>query len=119
MPKPNPDEIRELLKNGYNPFAILFTWDYPADEVATLKMYNLHLKLDKKGIRLGEGWYLTGNRTMIVIGYAKSNVVLQELCLSVTYNTPIRADLYHAIDIHDLASVIPKGSETKHDNITI
>jgi len=117
MAKPYQEQITDLMEDGYNPFVILFSWDFEADKEATLKMNNLHEKFEEMGIQYGEGWYLTGNRTMIVLGYVRSNIELQKLCLSVTYDTPIQADVYHAIDVHDLASVVgrkPKGKTKKY-----
>jgi len=108
MPMPKPELIQGLKENGFNPFIIHFTWEPREDSLAAQNMFTLHKALEEKGIQGGHGWYLTGRRTMIVIGWTDSNVKLQELCLAVTYKTEIRADVSHCIDIHDLASVVEK-----------
>lgn len=109
MPMPTPELIQRLKETGFNPFIIHFTWEPREDGLAAQNMFTLHEKLEEKGIQGGHGWYLTGRRTMIVIGWTDSNVKLQELCLAVTYKTEIQADVNHCIEIHDLASVVEKG----------
>ncbi len=109
MAMPTPELIEKLKKKGFNPFIIHFTWEARDDGLAAKNMFTLHEELEEKGIQGGHGWYLTGRRTMIVIGWTDSNVKLQELCLAVTYKTEIQADVSHCIDIHDLVSVVEKG----------
>jgi hypothetical protein len=108
MPIPSPELIQRLKEKGFNPFIIHFTWEPRDDGLAAQNMLTLHEELEKWEIQGGHGWYLTGRRTMIVIGWTYSNVKLQELCLSVTYKTEIQADVSYCIDIHDLASVVEK-----------
>lgn len=106
MPRPAPDFIKKLEEKGFNPFIIIFTWEPGEDGLAAQNMFTLHEQLEEKGIQAGHGWYLTGRRTMIVIGWADSNIKIQKLCLAVTYKTEIQADVSYCIDIHELASVM-------------
>ena len=110
MPRPAPDLIRKLEEKGLRPFIILFNWEPAEDSAAAQSMLNLHETLEKKGIQGGHGWYLTGKRTMIIIGWTDSNLKLQDLCMSVTYGTEIEADVCYAIDVHDLASIVKMAS---------
>ena len=108
MPRPERNLIDRLEKEGYRPFVIVFTWEFDEDKTAVVKMADLHQKLESLGVQAGHGWYLTGMRTMIVIGWSNSNLALQRLCATVTYGNSIQADLCNAVDIHDLASIMEK-----------
>jgi hypothetical protein len=109
MPMPVPDAIKKFEEMGFNPFAILFSWGHAEDALAAQRMFNLHEKLESKGIQCGHGWYLTGKRTMMVIGWTDSNLKIQDLCLSVTYGSAIDAEVCHIIDIHNLATIVEKS----------
>jgi hypothetical protein len=106
MPIPAPDLIAKFEKKGYRPFIILFSWEFDDDATAVAKMSDLHQKLDRLDIQAGHGWYLTGMRTMIVVGWSNSNLTLQRLCATVTFGNGIQAEVCHAVDIHNLAAIM-------------
>jgi hypothetical protein len=116
MPRP-PEQLR--LKPGHLRFVTLFAWGPGEDEVAAKKMYLLSEKLPE-GIdgETFQAYYLTGERTMVVIGQAKSQVALQALTSRVTFGTELEPSVFHALEVHELRDVVEaiqgeKSSEAK------
>ena len=102
--------IGTLRDKGYYPFVAMFSWSYQDDLIAVdrLKQY-LGTSYPDTGIdsETAQAYYLTGARTYLLIGYTNSPIGLQRLCSSVIFNTPIQANIYHAVEAHQLLSVLP------------
>ena len=110
------------LKKGYYRFLGLLSWDASEDLLASEKL-NLIIKNMPKGIdrETFQGYYLTGERTMVIIGQVDSNahggaaVALQKLSSMVTFGTNIEASFYHAVEAHELVGAVKEamgGSRT-------
>ncbi len=105
-----------LLKKGFYRFVGLMSWESSEDQLAAEK---LHLLVDTipKGIDRDtfQGYYLTGERTMVIIGQVDSEadggaaVALQKLSLMVTFGTNIEASFYHAVEAHELAGAVKEA----------
>lgn len=113
QPQALAEQRAQWEKQGYQPFIIHFSWDYTQDEAAAKCMFDLHNRLDAKGIKGGHGWYLPGQRMMIVIGWSDTTLKIQQLCLAVTFGTAISADVSHAVDIHQLAKALAPAADAK------
>jgi hypothetical protein len=100
--------LKKLREQGYYPFIAIFKWTYEQD-------------LDMKN-RLGKGmdyyygkgihrdytfnYYCTGARKLVVIGHTNSNKDLQSFSSKFILETPIQAEIYHAVDIKELPDCI-------------
>ncbi len=109
MGKPIPitDQVADLLTKGYYRFVVLFTWSGQEDTVAIQKLspyighqFPSEMEIDKDTAQF---YYLTGARTVLVIGYTKSAAGLQRFCSSVIRNTLINANVYHAVEGYEAA----------------
>jgi len=113
MPREWADLRNQWENQGYQPFVIHFSWDYTQDQAAAKSMFDLHDRLESRGIRGGHGWYLPGQRIMIVIGWADTTLKIQQLCQAVTFGTAISAEVSHAVDIHRLAKAMAPAAGVK------
>jgi len=102
------ETIDALRKQGYFRFVAIFTWTYQEDAVVRSRLLQFSKeKFTKVGINweTTQGYYLTGARTVLVIGYVKSPAALQAFCSLVVMNTAIQATFYHAIETNELEEV--------------
>ena len=98
------DELKKLREKGYYPFVAIFKWTYQEDQ--------------EMKDRLGKGmdyyygggihrdytfnYYCTGARTLVIIGHTNSNKDLQRFSSRFILDTPIQAEIYHAVDVKEL-----------------
>lgn len=94
------------IEKGYYRFAVIFSWDYTEDTKIAKRLMDLHMNLDKYGIRHHQGLYLIGKRTFFLMGQTNSATTLQRLCSTVIFGSNISADVSHAIDAHGLADIM-------------
>ena len=90
-------------------FLAMFSWHPPEDILALKRLKDLHdpENLKKKfGIFNSQGFYLTGRRTFIFVGFTKAAINLQKLCSSVTFGIPIQAEVSHVVDAHELGEIL-------------
>ena len=106
------DTVKGLSKDGYYRFVAIFTWTGQEDKVVLerLKPYIGHNLPPEMGIdpETFQTYYLTGERTHLAIGYAKSALGLQKFTASVGYGTNIQVKVYHAVEGWEMAEAIPK-----------
>ncbi|MBW2285698.1 MAG: hypothetical protein JRF65_14015 [Deltaproteobacteria bacterium] len=104
MPHPPLQELyNRLRKEGHFPFVVMFSWDFEQDAEAVDKLGNIFDKLPEGIPRDGvQAFYLTGARSMVVSGYTKSPVQLQRFCSAMTFQSAIEADVFHAVEVHEL-----------------
>jgi hypothetical protein len=109
MGKVYSDETIEALRNrGYFRFVAIFTCTHQEDnEVRTRLLQFSKEAFTKVGIpwETSQGYYLTGARTVLVIGYVKSPAALQAFCSLVIMNTAIQGTFYHAMETNELGEV--------------
>jgi hypothetical protein len=97
----------ELKSQGYYPFGLMLEWEHDYDAAAVTKLTNAFSSL---GATLGDdipqdsiiGFFLTGERTLMFFGHAKSNIALQNFVTSITHGTPIKGTAYHVVEVEDL-----------------
>ena len=102
------DTIMALRKKGYFRFVAIFTWTYQEDDVVSKRLLQWSKKaFTNVGINweTTQGYYLTGARTVLVIGYAESPAALQAFSSLITMNTGIQATYYHALETNELEQV--------------
>ncbi len=95
----------DLKKAGFYRFVAIFTWTYQDDDVAFKRLLQYSFdRFNAVGIDAAttQGYYLTGARTVIVIGHVKSPIALQNFCSSIIRNTPIQATFYHAVETGEI-----------------
>jgi hypothetical protein len=94
----------DLLEKGYYRFVAIFTWPAGEDQTARDRLRYYFDNLDKLSHETGivpefaEAYSLTGARTTIVIGYTNSAQGLYKYCESVIFNSPVEAEVYHAVE---------------------
>ncbi|MCU0578742.1 MAG: hypothetical protein MUF69_04260 [Desulfobacterota bacterium] len=105
------------LKPGYYHFVINFSWDFSEDAEALQKLNQIFDQLPEGIDRTSiQSFYLTGARTLLFVGATKSALSLQTLCASVTFKSAIRADVYHAVEVHEVRKMMketPAGKRRK------
>jgi hypothetical protein len=101
-------------KPGFYTFVIQFSWDFQEDGEALQKLNQIFDKLpegiDRNSI---QSYYLTGQRTLLFIGATKSALSLQALCASVTFKSAIRADVFHAVEVHEVRKMMKETPAVK------
>jgi hypothetical protein len=114
------------LKKDFYRFVGLLSWDPSEDQLAAEKLIHL-IKTLPKGIdrETFQGYYLTGERTMVIIGQVDTKAVggaavaVQKLSSMVAFGTNIEASFYHAVEAHDLTGAVketmkgPRASRKK------
>jgi hypothetical protein len=102
------------LKPGFYRFVIQFTWDFSEDAEAAQKLNQIFDSLpdgiDRNSI---QSYYLTGQRTLLFIGATKSAMDLQRLCASVTFKSAIQADVFHAVEVHEVRKMMGEKPSVK------
>ncbi len=100
-----------VVQEGYYRFVVLFTWTGNEDTVAIQRLtpyighqFPSEMEIDSDNAQF---YYLTGARTVLVIGYTKSAAGLQRFCSSVIRNTLINANVYHAVEGAEAAKALP------------
>jgi hypothetical protein len=99
------DTIKELKDGGFYRFVAIFTWTGQDDDVAFKRLLQYSFdRFNASGIhaKTTQGYYLTGARTVIVIGHVDSPIHLQHFCSSIIRNTPIQANFYHAVETSEI-----------------
>ncbi|MBI4963823.1 MAG: hypothetical protein HY913_11155 [Desulfomonile tiedjei] len=113
MGKPNVLRTQvDQLPPEYYRFVVLFTWTGLEDNVAVQRLtpyvghqFPPEMEIDSESAQF---YYLTGARTVLVVGYTKSGAGLQRFCSSVIRDTLINANVYHAVEGYEAAKPIPK-----------
>jgi len=118
MPKPVPDleVLKNLREKGFDRFVAKISWDPGFDFVAKERfdiLFDVNRIPDGIDKDWLQGYSLTGERTMLLIGFAKSAVALQELCAAVTFGSGIRVKFYPAVEIHELRKIMEKFEPEK------
>ena len=98
------------LKTGYYRFGAIFTSEPGQDRAAIEKVQSLMGGLPL-GI-YGGGFYLIGARTVIFIGQTDSAAHLLSFISSVTYDSPIEAQVYHAVELHELPPLVKSQAKS-------
>ncbi|HTY21906.1 MAG TPA: hypothetical protein VMC85_02175 [Desulfomonilaceae bacterium] len=106
-----PQDEKDLLLGAYYRFAAIFTWTPQEDEIARerfKKWLDFDHLLDKTEIvpKLSRAYSLVGARTILVIGLSKNMEGLHHYCSEVIFNTNIKANFYHAVDVDELKDYI-------------
>jgi hypothetical protein len=101
---------RIALKEGYFRFIATFTWEPAEDKAAAEKLFNI-IKAVPKGIDEDtfEGFYLTGQRTMIFIGQATSGESVQRLSSRVSQGNAVRVNISLAVHVNEFVEMLKKG----------
>lgn len=102
----------EGLPQGYFRFVAILTWPPLDDNVARDRMKEYYNALAQEvGIDRThtQAYNLTGARTFLIIGYAENGVALQKFISSIVFNTPIEAQVYHAVDANEILQCLPQG----------
>jgi hypothetical protein len=97
-----------VAKEGYYPFVGIFNWDFTVDEAAGARFEEAFVLLKESKDFDGDsmrGFYLTGERCLVLSGYTKSPVALERFCKSVIFNSAIEVNFYHAVEVHDLKAI--------------
>ena len=106
------DAVYGLMKGGHYRFVAIFTWSGQEDKVAVerLRPYIGHKFPEKMGIEsdTAQFYYLTGARTVLVIGYTKSGIGLQQFCSSIIFGTDIKVSVHHAVEGYEAAEAVPQ-----------
>ncbi len=99
---------------GYYRFVVIFTWPGQEDKhlVKWVADHNENLghgPFEGTEIDPGSahGYYLVGERTAIVIAFAKSEKDIQKFCKSVIRNHDVKAKICHAIDWQEIKDYAP------------
>ena len=102
------------MKPGFYRFVVQFTWDFPEDAEAAQKLNQIFASLpegiDRDSIK---SYYLTGQRTLLFIGATNSAMDLQRLCASVTFKSAIQADVFHAVEVHEVRKMMGEKPSVK------
>ena len=105
---------RVAVKAGYVQFIATFSWEHTEDVEAQGRLLNIVKKvpegIDEKTLT---GFYLTGHRTMVFIGQAKSAEALQMLSAMATYGNAIKPQVSFAVDVNRLVDMLGKSFSTK------
>ncbi len=99
------------LKDGYSWFAVIFEWESSMDGVAMKKLMDYPEEIFH-GIDRATflPFYLTGERTMLLLGQSKSGAAIQRLTMAATFGTDISARAYHVMEAHDLMRMFNAGA---------
>ena len=102
-----------VLKDNYFRFIAEFTWDYEADGTAAEKLLGIINKAPE-GIDEDtfEGFFLTGQRTMIFFGQARSAESVQKLSAKVSRGNAVRTKISLAVHVKDFAEMLQKDFQT-------
>lgn len=105
-----------LLKEGYFRFVATFSWTDEGDAMALARFQRYFVSMKKEDWEdkyqidqdTTHGYYLSGQRTFVVIGYAQRQVLLEKLVSNVIFGAPINAEVVHAVEGEELKEVFPE-----------
>lgn len=104
-----------VLKDHHFRFIAEFTWEHAQDAEAAKKLLGI-IQDVPKGIdkETFQGFYLTGQRTMLFFGQTDSAESLQRLCVEVSRDSAIKSKISLAVHVEEfvgiLKEVLSKGA---------
>jgi hypothetical protein len=95
-------------KAGYIRFIAMFSWEHTEDANALTRLVSV-IKKVPKGIdeKTLNGFYLTGHRTMVFIGQAKSAEDVQVFSSMATFGIAIKPQISFAVDVNNIVGMLP------------
>ena len=97
-------------KEGWCWFIAKFSWEKGHDEEARTRLMPLFNEtpagIDRDTL---QGFYLTGEREIILIGQTNDPTALQRFSTSVIYEAQIDAKFSYGIEIHELQGIYKKN----------
>ena len=103
--------VKKLRQKGHYPFVAIFTWTGQDDRVAIerFRPYIGHELFAEVGIDPDsvQVYYLTGERTTLVIGYTNSAKGLKQFYSSICFGKGIAAKFYHAVEGYEASETVP------------
>ena len=99
-------------KAGFIRFIAMFSWEHTEDADALARLLGI-IKKVPMGIdeETFNGFYLTGHRTMVFIGQARSAEDVQMLSSMATFGNAIKPQISFAVDVNSVVGMLPGLAE--------
>jgi hypothetical protein len=96
------------VEEGYYRFVAILTWPPQADLVAAQKLKIVLQAPQGIDAVNTQTYYLTGERTFVIIGFTPSAIDLQKFISSIIFGTDLDAKVYHAVEGAQMNQCLPK-----------